>query len=335
MHLRQNPWESPLPLSRRTLLAVPLAAGAAPACITKAHAAPAIRVGTLRFGSVGWELDVMRRHGLDAKAGVAVEPVEFAASQATQVALQAGRVDTIVGDWLWVSRQRAAGADWTLSPNSAALGAIMAPPESPVRVLADVPGRRLGIAGTPLDKSWLLLRAHARRSAGLDLDSDCEKTFGPPPLLAEQAAAGRLDAVLTYWPYAARAAAAGQRQVLAMSDVVASLGAGPGVPFVGYIFSGALAVRDPAALRAFLAAAAEARLLLATSNAEWQRIAPLTGATTPDELTRLRDAYRAGVPPHWNLAAIAPLYDLLAEIGGPALVGAAPHLAPGTIWMPG
>ena len=323
-----------MPIKRRTLLsaaliaASPLAAAAAP----NAGSGNAIRVGTLRFGSVAWELDVMRTHGLDAAAGVSVEAVEFAATQAAQVALQAGRVDTVVQDWLWVSRQRATGADWTLAPTSGALGAVMAPAVSPVQTVADLRGRRLGVAGSPLDKSWLLLRAYAQRKLGLDLEGAADKSFGPPPLIAEQLNAGRLDAVLTYWPFAARAEAAGQRRVLAMEDAVEGLGIPPGVPFVGWVFSDAFAARSPAAVQGFVKASDQARAILAASDAEWERIAPLTGAAGPGELARLRDAYRRGVPEHWNLPAVARLYDVLAEVGGPALVGPAAHLAPGTLW---
>ncbi len=319
-------------IGRRTLLVTPLLA-ALPAAAARAAEAPAIRVGTLRFGSVAWELDVMRAHGLDA--GIAVEAVEFAATQAAQVALQAGRVDTVVQDWLWVSRQRAMGADWTLSPTSGALGAVMAPTASPVRTVADLRGRRLGIAGSPLDKSWLLLRAYARRTLDLDLDQAADKSFGPPPLIAEQLTAGRLDAVLTYWPFAARAEAAGQRRVLAMEDAVEALGIPRGVPFVGWTFSDAFAARSPAAVQGFVAASDRARAILAASDAEWERIAPLTGAAEPGELARLRDAYRRGAPEHWNLEATARLYDVLAAAGGPALVGPAAHLSPGTLWTPG
>jgi NitT/TauT family transport system substrate-binding protein len=50
--------------------------------------------------------------------------VELASCQATEVALQAGRVVRIVGDLLWVARQRASGADWAFIPYSAALGAV-------------------------------------------------------------------------------------------------------------------------------------------------------------------------------------------------------------------
>ncbi len=315
-------------IPRRALLLAPLLAAA--------DALPGVRVGTLRFGTVGWEIDVMRHHGLDRASGVVAEPVEYAASQATQVALQAGRVDTIVQDWLFVSRQRAEGADWTFAPSSSAVGAVMVPAGSPVNSLADLAGRRLGVAGSPLDKSWLVLRAYARDKFGLDLDQAVEKVFGPPPLLAEQLKLGRIDAALTYWPFAARAAADGMRQVLSVEEAISGLGVPTGVPMVGWVFSASWAARQRAAVTGFLAASGRARAILASSDAEWQRIAPLTGASGPRELARLRDWYRGGVPGSWGAAeqgAAARLYDILAGIGGPELVGRARRLSPGTFWQ--
>ena len=201
-------------LRRRATLAAP-ALLLAPRARAEAGR-PTVRVAALRFGSLAWELDVIRTHGL--APGVTLEPAEFAASQATQLALQANRVDLALLDWTWVARQRAVGADWTCAPASSAAGAVVAPPASPVRVLSDLPGRRLGIAGSTLDKSWLILRAHARRTLGVDLDAAVERSFGPPPLLGELLSAGRLDAALTYWPNAARAEATGMRRVLLVGD---------------------------------------------------------------------------------------------------------------------
>ena len=301
-----------------------------------ARAAGLVRIGTLRFGSVAWELEVMRAHKLDA--GFDLEQVEFAAGQATQVALQAGRVDIILQDWLFVSRQRAAGSDLAFAPASAALGALVAAPSTPVRSVAELKGRRLGIAGSPLDKSWLLLRAFATKTLRLDLDTAVEKTFGPPPLLAAQLAAGRLDAVLNYWPFAARAEAQGGRVVLDMADALTALDVPPGLPMLGYVFSEAWAAKNRAALAAFLAASKDARAVLATSDAEWDRIGPLTGASDPAELAQLRTWYRRGIPGPWNAAmqqSAERLYDLFAGLGGPALVGPAAHLSPGTFWSPG
>ena len=99
--------------------------------VTSAMADPApVRVGALKFGTVNWELDTIQHHGLDAANGVALEVVELAGKNASAVALQGGAADVIVTDWIWVSRQRAAGADYTFVPYSLAVGALMVRPDA-------------------------------------------------------------------------------------------------------------------------------------------------------------------------------------------------------------
>lgn len=304
-------------------------------CAPRLLAQPAadMRIGVLKFGTVSWMLDVLRRHGFDAAEGVRLEIVELASGQATQVALQSGRVDAIVGDLLWVARQRASGADWAFVPYSTALGAVEVPADSAIRAFEDLAGKRLGIAGTPLDKSWLLLRLLSIRRLGRDLDGAVEKVFGAPPLLGEQFAVGRLDAVLTYWPFAARLEAGGARRLIGMDEVVRALGVDEPVALVGYIVSERWARQSRNALSAFLKAARRAEAVLATSDEEWRAIAPLTRAASEAELVRLRDAFRAGIPQQSGAgeASVARLYALLAEIGGEALAGPATTLPPGTI----
>ena len=143
--------------------------------------------------------------------------------------------------------------------------------------------------------------------------------------------------MLTYWPFAARGEAAGQRAVLTMADVLAALDLPRKMPMLGFVFSERWAAENRSALQAFLQAAQEAREILASSDAEWQRIAPLTGARDAAELVHLRDWYRRGLPGEsedTTRRAAADLYDLFASIGGPALVGPAPHLSAGTFWQP-
>jgi NitT/TauT family transport system substrate-binding protein len=322
--------------SRRGFLAAS-AAGIAAAWGRRAGAAagPVLRLGLLRYGTAEWELEIIRRRHLDGAAGIAIEPHVFAGAEAAQIALQAGGVDVILLDWLWVARQRASGADWTAVPISAALGAVIAPKGTPIHGVADLAGRHLGIAGTALDKSWLLLRAYAAKRFGLDLDRKAVKNFGPPPLLQHALGAGQLDAVLTYWPFAARGQADGMTVVLTMDDVLRGLGFSTPVPFVSFVFSERWAARNRALVEGFLSAAAGARQVLARDESAWQDIQPLTGGANPAELGALRDWYRRGLAPPWTgdgAAEAAALYRVLADIGGPALIGQATTIPPGTFW---
>lgn len=137
-------------------------------------AAAKVRIGVLKFGTVSWELDTLKRHKLDEANGIDLEIVYFAGEDATNVALLAGAIDMIVTDWLWVSRQRSEGGDLTLAPYSTAVGAIMVKEESPIRTVADLKEKKIGVAGGPLDKSWLLVQALARRDHGVDLPAACD-----------------------------------------------------------------------------------------------------------------------------------------------------------------
>ena len=188
-------------------------------------AAPArVRVGVLKFGTVSWELDVMQTHGLAAREGVDLQVVTLASTNATTVALQGGAVDLIVTDWTWVSRQRAEGRPYTFVPYSSTVGGLIVRPDSGIRELADLRGKRLGVAGGPVDKSWLFFRAYGRRVLGEDLGKLVEPSFGGPPLLNELVLRGELPAVLNYWQYGARLKAAGMRELISVAEVLRALG---------------------------------------------------------------------------------------------------------------
>jgi NitT/TauT family transport system substrate-binding protein len=282
---------------------------------------------------LSWQLDVIAKHELDGKEAIRVEPLELAATPAAQLALQAGRVDLIVSDWLWVARQRAEGGDLTFIPFSKSIGALIVPAPSPLHDVAGLAGQRLGVAGSAIDKSWLVLRLYARSQLGLDLDRVVDKSFGAPPLLSQELIAGRLDAVLTYWPFAAKLEAGGMRRVLSVGDALAALGITRDLPLTGYVVSSRWAMENQAALDGFVAASRAADAILAASDTEWERIAPLTGAADTAELVKLRDAYRDGIPHRWGAAereAASRLYKLLAEIGGTTLVASGSDLAKGT-----
>ncbi|MFC5356130.1 ABC transporter substrate-binding protein [Azospirillum himalayense] len=305
------------------------------ATLARAADRPAVTIGVLKFGTVSWELDVIRHHRLDEAAGFELKLMELASGQAAQIALQGGAVDMIASDWLWVARQRAAGADLTFIPHSAAVGALMVPATSPIASVADLKGRRIGVAGTPIDKSWLLLKALARDQYALDLDAAATPVFAAPPLLNQKAATGELDAVLNFWPYAARLQAAGMRTVIGVDGMMRDLGLSAQVPAVGFVFHEGWARANPAALDAFVAASRKAKAIMAQSDAEWDRLRPLMKAEDEATWAALRDQFRAGIPQRWTeeeREAAARLYGLMAKLGGRELVGNAMALPDGTFW---
>ncbi len=300
-----------------------------------ARAAESIRLGLLAFGTVQWEIETLRAEALDAAHGIRVEPVELAGKDGSAVALLGGSVDAIVTDWPWVSRQRGMGHDLVFVPWSLMTGAVLVPADSPIHSLADLAGRRLGIAGGPLDKSWLLLRALATKRHGLDLDTAVEKTFGAPPLLSQQMTAGRLDALLTYWQAAAPLEAKGFRRLVDVASIPAELGVTHAIPMVGWVMRRDWAASHAATVTAFLAAENDARSRLCAEGADWRRLDLLTKAADDASRDRFRRGFCAGIPKAWGAserADAARIYAILAALGGPDLTGSSPGLDPGTFW---
>ncbi len=299
------------------------------------HALEPVRVGTLKFGTVNWELDTAIHHGLDRKHGVSIEIMPFANKQATHIVFQSNEVDLIVTDWLWVSRRRAEGKRYRFIPYSSALGAIMVPPGSAAQDLRDLRGLRLGVAGGAYDKSWLLLRAWARKQYRFDPLAEIEVQYAAPPLLNGQIKRGNLDAVLNFWHYSARLEAQGYRRLLEISTVGNDLAGRGTVPMVGYVFSEDRERRRPGVVRQFNAAIHAARTRLLRDDATWERLRPLMRIEDDATFRTLRERYREGVPQPWNAgdtATAARLMQVLADIGGDKLTGGHSGLSAGTFW---
>jgi NitT/TauT family transport system substrate-binding protein len=304
---------------------------------TRTSAADRIRVAVQRTGTFAWELDIIKHHGLDKKADLAIEALELASTEAGKIAVKGGSADLMLSDWLWVARERTLGDKLQFYPSSSTLGAVMVAANSPVKTIADLKGKKLAIAGGPLDKSWLLLQAVARRS-GVDLRRQASIVYGAPPLLSHKALQGETDATLTFWNFCADLESKGLKRSVEIADVMKQLGAKAPVAIVGYTFDGGWAAKNRSTVERFLNATHQAKDLLASSDAEWDRLAPRIGVREKAALAIYRQRYRDGIfrrPVAEEEADAAALYRVLAEVGGADLVGSAKELAPGTFYRPG
>src|SRR5262245_43545745 len=108
-----------------------------------ALAADTVRLALQKTGTLAWEIDVARAHGLDSAAGITIASTELASPEAGKIALRSGTVDIIVTDWLWASRERSLGANLVFHPYSSTLGAVMVPTSSSITRLAELKGRKL------------------------------------------------------------------------------------------------------------------------------------------------------------------------------------------------
>ena len=315
----------------RTLLA---AAALALAPIAACEAAGTIRVAVQKTGTFAWELAVIRAHGLDKQADLAIEVTELASPEAGKIALRAGNADIMVSDWLWASRERELGAKLVFYPYSSALGAVMVQASSPIKSLADLKGRKLAIAGGPIDKSWLLLQAAAKQD-GIDLKSEATVAYGAPPLLTAKTLDGEMDATLNYWNFCAALEAKGFRRLVGIEEILPRLGAQGRIAMIGYVFDEGWAGANRDALARFIAITRKAKEMLASSDEEWEKIAPLTGASDAATLRVYRERYREGIPRRLiaeEEADARVLYRVLARAGGRELVGPASELNAGTFY---
>ena len=294
-----------------------------------------IRLGVLAFGTVNWELTVMQQTGMMETENYRLQVIKMANPQAGKIALQSGAVDMIVADWIWVSRMRSLGKDYTFYPYSNTTGALVVAENSSIKQLQDLKNKKLAIAGGELDKNSLLLQALMQKQGQTEVFASIEKVYGAPPLLGQQMQHKRVDALLTYWHYAARMEAEGYKVLITGTDILRGLGIQLSVPSIGYVFDRLWANSNKAAVQAFLQQTRLTKDALCADEAVWQSIKSLTRAKTEQVSQLLRQRYCAGRVKSWGdkeQQAAREIYQYLKDLSAQRLTGDAETIQVGTFW---
>lgn len=294
-----------------------------------------LRLGVLAYGTVNWELETIKNQNQLESSSIQLEITPIANPQAGKIALQSKAVDMIISDWIWVSRQRAAGMDLTFFPYSTTSGALLIPETSAIQSIADLKGKKLGIAGGELDKNWLLLQALAKQTLSLDLNTSVEKVFAAPPLLNQQLKQNRIDAMINYWHHAAKLEPSGYQQLLDGQGILKGLGIETAMPFLGYVFHQTWAKQHQTSLNAFLKTTQKAKSQICQNDEAWQQIIPLTRIKDSTTQSLLRSRYCHGLIKEWNnkhLEIAEQIYQLLRKSSHNKLTGNSSTIQPGTFW---
>jgi NitT/TauT family transport system substrate-binding protein len=312
-------------IDRRRFLAstgLALAAAAAPWPV-RAAGVP-LRLASVKYGSLSWVIATIRALELDKKAGLDIEVIDVASNQAGPVALLAGGADVIVSDWTWAMRQRALGEKLKFAPYSSALGSVVVPEKSDISGIGGLEGKALGVAGSAIDKSWLLLRAYSKKILGRDMADYAHPSFGAAPLLAEEIRSGRIDAVLNFWTYSARLTGSGFKEILTIDNVMKDLGIDPIPSLVGFIWKEDYEAAHGGELTKLLGIVQQANTVLASDDSAWERLRPLVKPASDGEFRAIMASYRAGIPKPWGPAEVESaqkLMQVLVQAGDAELMG--------------
>ncbi len=275
---------------------------------------PTVSLSVLQFGTAHWELDHLQRRQLDELHGFELDLRLVANLPASRLALSSGTVDGAVADLLWVQSRFEAGARYVYLPFSSQLGDVVVPTASSINTLADLAGKRIGVAGGADGKGWILLHRVARQR-GVDLSGTWVQ-YAAPPLLSQALKRGQLDAIVTYWHFAARLRGAGEmRSVIRLSDLLGELSLQRDLPVLGYVFDERWAVARPQLLQRFAQALTMAKRELATEPDYWSPLRLLMRDPDDNTFRELRTGFVDGIPPSLDDDRVAGLQRLLTLVG--------------------
>lgn len=295
---------------------------------------PVLKVGVLKFGTINWQMDVIKHHKLDILNGFKLEVRPFASKNASAVALQSGAVDIIMTDLFWVSRQRSQGKPYVLMPTVKATGGVYTATKNTLASLFDGQQRSIGVAGGSVDKNWLLLQAYAKQQ-GFELSKHLKAKFAAPPLLNRFMLAGELDASINFWHYNARLDAAGMHVVLPVTTMLSTLGITTDIPLLGWVFEEQFATESAKLLKSFIHASFAAKRQLSEDPSEWDRIAHLTKAENNTVFHTLQSHYPNTLLTTFTqseVKATQQLFEVYQGLGGHELLGQDTSFDPNIYW---
>ena len=299
------------------------------------QASTKIKVGVLAYGTVNWELDVLKHNKLDLKNGFELEVVKLASKNATSIALQSNSVDIIVNDWVWVNRQRASGKNMSFYPYSKAIGALYVQNDKKINTLLDLKNKDLGIAGGSVDKTWLLLRAYSKIKYDKELRYLVNPVFAAPPILYKKVLNKSLDAAINYWHFNAKLEAKGLKRLVGLKEVLNEFDIKTDIPLIGWTFNTDFANKNTKLINSFLQASYESKKILDSKPKEWDRIRPLMKAKKQKIFTALKEGYKNGIVKEFSSKHIdssSKVFDVLYKEGGRQLVGESTSLDKKTFW---
>lgn len=286
--------------------------------LSNLYAQNVLKIGVLNYGTVNWELDVIKHYELDKKYGFDLELIQLASKNAQLIALQSNSVNVIINDWIWVNTQREKNKNFVFYPYSKATGTLYVNSKSKINKFEDLKDKELGISGGVDDKTWIILRAYAKQKYDLDLKKLVKPVYATAPILYKKMEDESLVASINYWHFNAKLEKFGIKPFINMQTVFSEFGINNPISFVGWVFHKEYSMKNDELIKSFLKASFEAKDILATNNEEWNRLRKLMNVDNNNDFEALKDGYKESIIKEFtqeNILDIKKIYTLLLKEG--------------------
>lgn len=245
-----------------------------------ALAADKLRVTAIQ-GTQLFPVRIMQSEGIAAKHGLDLEVKAVAGPQALYTILQTNDFDVAFGGWISIALMRDKGFKFTNVYSMISFtNEIMVKNDSPVKSIADLKGKRIGLFGGPTAATSWLFRVLAVKRFGFDPVKEAKLHYGAPPLLVGMLDRGDLDAILILDPFITQSLETGNyRSVASVGDLWRET-TGQSPMLVAVTVYEPWAKANPDVVRRFVAAFKEAMVYLKEHPAAWAPVAKQMGIKT-------------------------------------------------------
>ncbi|MHC3439464.1 ABC transporter substrate-binding protein [Natrialbaceae archaeon A-gly3] len=302
---------------------------------------PIMRARFEHNGSPRYMLYTIKRFGFDHDNGFHLD-VQLVSDEleggveTVEAKLHEGEADLIDIDYISTARERADGAPIVaFHPYGRTVGGLVAPDDTDIEDLTDLPGHRIGVVRR-LDKNWILTRAACREFHGFDPEAEATSVeSGSKVELTRMLREGEVDAILQFWPIVPEIVETGDyHEVLPMSRLVQDLsGADRTLPVSTFLTSEEYLESSPEAVRGFKGAYRDAVERLQEDDGLWEELAErMMYENDPAVVAGVRDRWREMVVRDWDedtVEAMGELFEHLLEVAGADALGV-DHIPEGT-----
>ncbi len=266
-------------------------------------------------GTQLFPMHVMQTRGIADKYRLQIELAKVAGPPAVYTMMQTGDFHVGFGGWLSIALMRAQGHKLTnVYSMSGYTNDVMVTSDSPLKSIADLKGKRVGIFGGPTGATTWFFRLVALKYFGIDPIKDSKVHYGAPPLLIGMLEKGELDAILILDPQIVQLLETGKfRSIGNIGDIWRGK-TGQDPMLVAVTVNETWARENPAVAKRFVAAYKESLEYLKTHPEIWTELARTTGVKTDQGAKLVQQRSAGNFISRWDQKFIAEQYAFADDV---------------------